>query len=119
MKDIAIAGNGCESQLTEVTLNIHPLPDETLNAVDDEICEGSSATITVENTQNGVSYWLRRDDNDSNVAGPLSGPTSGCLVRCDGPGFCRLPRSDVAGGTGHQVTGWHRAGRCRPLRVWT
>jgi len=63
---------GCDSILT-INLTIESIADQTVSAANSTICGTGSTTIDLGSSQNGVNYYLRRDDNDSIVAGPIVG----------------------------------------------
>jgi len=73
VSDAETSGLACESPLTQVTLTIWPLPEIDRPVSDDEICNGETATVTVDNTQNGVEYILRLNSNNSLIDGPIAG----------------------------------------------
>jgi gliding motility-associated-like protein len=60
---VRISDDGCASSSSEIeTISIYALPEDrvvTLTDIDGLICEGSSATILVENSQNNVDYILK------------------------------------------------------------
>ena len=55
-------------------------PDASLGVVaaENPICEGSSTSIIVSNSETGVNYQLRDDSDDSNIGGPVAG-TGGAI----------------------------------------
>ncbi len=73
-----IGSNGCVGPDTMVTLTINPLPLNNQAVSDPVICAGDAATITLQNSVNGVTYQLRNDANDAAVGAPKAG-TGGTL----------------------------------------
>ncbi|MDN3634324.1 hypothetical protein QWY85_06625 [Neolewinella lacunae] len=64
----------CFAELTDKPMvTVNPLPNNGLAVTDDAICAGEMASITITGSQSGVSYQLRRDNNDSNVGAPVVG----------------------------------------------
>lgn len=63
-------GNGCT---VTSTINVTANPSNSLLVSDATICVGSSGTITVANSQNGYTYQLRLDSDDSNVGSSQTG----------------------------------------------
>ncbi len=74
-----LVGNGglCpDVELTDLaTVNVAGNVDRTLavSAQDDPICSGESTSIQLANSENGVTYQLRNDLDDSNVGGTQVG----------------------------------------------
>ncbi len=66
-----LASNGtCSAQLTStatVNVDVNPNSNLTLGSTLDPVCSGGSSAITVANSENGVSYQLRDNSNNSNV----------------------------------------------------
>jgi hypothetical protein len=71
---IAIDANGCSSELTDKPLvEVYPMANDNLTVSDPTICYGENAIISVSNSQNGVSYQLRLDSDNSNVGAAVPG----------------------------------------------
>jgi gliding motility-associated-like protein len=72
-----IASNAtCSIQLTELaTVNVDIAPDASINvtAAPSPLCTGGTATITIEDSESGVTYQVRNDFDDSNVGGAVVG----------------------------------------------
>ena len=66
---------GCDSVIT-INLIIYSLLDQTLAAAESELCENESTTIDLLNSEKGVDYYLRDNENDNFVAGPFVGTDS-------------------------------------------
>ena len=67
------AVGACPSSSAQVVVTETPNPNAGLAVSGDVICEGETGTITVNASQNGVSYQLRLESNDSNVGSPVAG----------------------------------------------
>ncbi|MDA8994471.1 Ig-like domain-containing protein, partial [Schleiferiaceae bacterium] len=65
--------SNCESSAIPFTLNIDALPNDGLAVSDATICDGSSANITVGSSENGYSYQLRNNADDSNEGAAING----------------------------------------------
>ncbi|TVZ57293.1 putative repeat protein (TIGR01451 family)/gliding motility-associated-like protein [Lutibacter sp. Hel_I_33_5] len=68
----------------KVTLTADPLLPLTLSLSDDSICSGASGDILLTNSIVGVSYQLRKDDDDSAIGTPIDG-TGGNITFSDSP----------------------------------
>ena len=77
---LATGGNTCSVELNNKSdVTVYPLPDPTLLSDDATICNGETASIILNNSENGVNYQLRLDSDDSPVGAVLVG-TGGNLV---------------------------------------
>ena len=65
--------SNCESSAIPFTLNIDALPNDGLAVSDATICDGSSANIIVGSSENGYSYQLRNNADDSNQGAAING----------------------------------------------
>ncbi len=65
--------NGCVGPDTMVTLSINPLPNITPAVSDPSVCVGTNAIITVNNSEIGTTYQLRRDSDNANVGAAVPG----------------------------------------------
>ena len=64
----------CTTELIDKsTVTVNPNPNIGLAVSDDVICVGETGTISVSNSQSGVSYQLRLNSNDNLVGSPISG----------------------------------------------
>lgn len=71
--------SGCDSIIT-VNLTIDPISDLPVNS-NVFACEaGESATVGVPNAQHGVNYYLRDNENDTIVDGPIIGEGDGSTI---------------------------------------
>ena len=75
---IAVSDAGICNTLTLTDtgiITVAPIPtfDVSLPVDDPVACEGNSATITVQNSETGISYQLRLNSNDANVGSPVAG----------------------------------------------
>ncbi|MDW3192738.1 MAG: PKD domain-containing protein [Cytophagales bacterium] len=65
--------SGCDSKelVNLSTVTVIPTPTTTLTVTQDEttICSGDPIVITVQSTESNVTYQLRDDDDNSNIAG--------------------------------------------------
>ena len=77
-----IGGNGCVGPDTMVTLTINPLPLINQPVSDPAICAGETATITLGNSEPGVSYQLRNDANDNPVGAAQTGTGGDTELQC-------------------------------------
>ncbi len=59
------------SDMVDITFNSEPLITPTVT--DATVCSGSSVSIMIDNTELGVSYQLRNDEDDSNAFPPMNG----------------------------------------------
>jgi gliding motility-associated-like protein len=60
------------AQLTTVTVEKNPDPNVKINVENNPLCIGGSTRIFVQ-TQNGVTYQLRNDADNSNIGSPIIG----------------------------------------------
>lgn len=70
--DIIPNATGCDSVIT-INLTINPVLDQTLSSTNPMVCGSGSTTIDLGSSQSGVSYYLRNNDNDTVVDGPVLG----------------------------------------------
>ena len=70
--DVIPNATGCDSVIT-INLTINPVLDQTLSSSNPMICGSGSTTIDLGSSQSGVSYYLRNNDNDTIVDGPVLG----------------------------------------------
>ena len=73
---VSADNNGCESspRLPVVaTINVLPL-EKSIN--DATVCQGGSVTLTLLNSENGVSYQLRNNSDNSNIGAAVDGTGS-------------------------------------------
>ncbi len=93
--EAASAGNCNASTRTSVTINVNPTPaDPTVAAANVEVCNGSSATLSVSNPVSGITYrWY--DSPAMNtllftgatyVTGPVTAPTNYYVVAFNATG---------------------------------
>lgn len=73
---------GCDSVIT-INLTIVPIADQPLTIPNPVLCESSATTIDLDATQEGVSYFLRRDDDNSIVDGPIVADGSSISLTTD------------------------------------
>lgn len=64
--------DGCDSTIT-INLTINPLADQTVTPLNPVLCGSGSTSIELGSSQDGVSYYLRDDADNSVVAGPFVG----------------------------------------------
>ena len=77
---LATGGNTCSVELNNKSnVTVYPLPDPTLLIDDATICTGETASIILNNSENGVNYQLRLDSDNSPV-GAVQVGTGGNLV---------------------------------------
>ncbi|MEM8565668.1 MAG: hypothetical protein AAGF85_04365, partial [Bacteroidota bacterium] len=73
---LALSGVCTPVELTATaTITVDLLPDASLGVIaqDDPICENTSTNILVANSENGFSYQLRNDADDSPIGTPVLG----------------------------------------------
>lgn len=75
---IVESNNSCDSDPVTFTVEVHALPDNTYVLGSPTICNGDAANITVSDSQVGVNYQLRLEDDDSNVGTVVAG-TGGAI----------------------------------------
>ena len=66
----------CSIQLTDtetVNVDVAPNPALLVNATPNPLCIGGISNVTVDLSQTGVSYQLRRDSDDSPIGAPVIG----------------------------------------------
>ncbi len=68
--------DGCDSIIT-INLTINSLFDQSLIASNPVLCGSGATTIDLGSSQDGVSYYLRDDADNSVIAGPIVGDGSG------------------------------------------
>jgi gliding motility-associated-like protein len=72
-----LANNGsCSIQMTNtptVNVGVNPVTSLTVDATIDPLCTGGTSGIRIQNSQNGVSYQLRNDADDSAIGAPVAG----------------------------------------------
>jgi hypothetical protein len=68
--------DGCDSIIT-INLTINPLAEQTVTPLNSVLCGPGATTIDLGSTQDGVSYYLRDNADNSVIAGPLVGDGSG------------------------------------------
>lgn len=67
---------GCDSVMT-ITITINSLMDQTVTAGQVTLCDTGATTIELGSSEIGVDYFLRNDDNNSIIVGPLVGTGNG------------------------------------------
>lgn len=78
---LATSSNSCSVELiTKSTVTIFNAPDAHLVVDDANICFGETASITLYNSELGVTYQLRLDSDNSNVGIPVSGTGGNILL---------------------------------------
>jgi gliding motility-associated-like protein len=72
---LAVRGTCSIELINTVTANVQGNVDPTLTitAQDTQLCEGSSTDILIDNTEAGVTYQLRNDNDDSLVGSAVAG----------------------------------------------
>ncbi len=75
VKALKLPPGSCEVFLTDnVPVTVNPIPDLGLTVDSNSpVCSGTSADITVDASETGVSYQLRNDTDDSNVGTAVIG----------------------------------------------
>jgi hypothetical protein len=74
--DIIPNATGCDSVIT-INLTIESITDQTVSSSNPVACGSGSAVVDLGSSQNGVSYYLRDDVNDTIISGPVAGTGSG------------------------------------------
>jgi gliding motility-associated-like protein len=69
------SGSGCNSLATPITVTIVSSPDQslTVGSTIDPVCSGGVGGVTIALSENGVSYQLRNDVDDSAIGTPVLG----------------------------------------------
>ncbi len=64
----------CSAQMTDLaSVTVNDLPTADLTVTGDEICYGEIASVVISNTQTGVDYLLRKDNDNSVAANTIAG----------------------------------------------
>lgn len=78
---LATSSNSCSVELiTKSTVTIFDAPDAHLIVDDANVCFGETASITLYNSEVGVTYQLRLDSDNTNVGIPVSGTGGNILL---------------------------------------
>ena len=80
--DIIPNSTGCDSIIT-INLTINPVLDQTVSSTNPVVCGSGSTTIDLGSSQSGVNYYLRNNDNDTVVDGPVVGTGSSISFNTD------------------------------------
>ena len=75
---IVESNNSCDSDPITFTVEVHDLPDNSYVLGSPTICKGEVANISLSDSQIGVNYQLRLEDDDSNVGTVVAG-TGGAI----------------------------------------
>lgn len=80
--DVIPNASGCDSTIT-INLTIESIADQSISPLNPVICGTGSTTIDLGSTQDGVSYYLRDDSDDSVIDGPIVGDGSAISLTTD------------------------------------
>jgi len=80
--DIIPNATGCDSIIT-INLTIESIADQTVSSTAPFVCNSGTTTIDLGSSQNGVNYYLRNNDNDTIVDGPIMGDGSSITFNTD------------------------------------
>ena len=95
-------GNSC-ANTTTVTYTINSLPSITLTVSDTTICNGGSATIVIENAENGVFYQLVDNSNNMTMGSAVEGMGADLNINLTGLVDSVVYRIEATNGVGCKV----------------
>ncbi|MGV3632399.1 MAG: immunoglobulin domain-containing protein [Bacteroidota bacterium] len=77
---VVVSGGACSTASVDVALNLDDSPAITVQPIDQTVCEGSAATLSVTGTGTGLTYqWMRGGVNLTD-GGSISGATTASLT---------------------------------------